>query len=48
MPYDIRKSGRVWCLYNKETSEKKGCHPTYERAVIHKRTVGMQSHEAKS
>jgi len=41
MPYTIRKEKgeKPWCVYNKESGEKRGCSKTYERAVAHMRLL---------
>jgi len=32
MPYEVRKDGDQWCVFNSETEEKKACHDTEELA----------------
>ena len=39
MPYEIRRSGKKHCVYNKDKNEKKGCHDDYESAVAHMRVL---------
>lgn len=39
MPYHILKKGNLWCVYNKQTGEKRGCSPTREKAISHMRAL---------
>lgn len=32
MPYEIRKEGDKFCVYNKDSGDKKACHETQEDA----------------
>lgn len=35
MPYEKRKNGSEWCVYNKNTGEKRGCSDSEEKADKH-------------
>jgi len=39
MPYNIRKEGDKWCVYNKDTGDKKGCSDSEEKAKGHMRAL---------
>jgi len=32
MPYEVRKVGEEFCVFNKDTEEQKACHATEEEA----------------
>lgn len=32
MPYEIRKEDDKWCVFNKDTGDKKDCHDSEEKA----------------
>jgi hypothetical protein len=32
MPYEVKKKGEEWCVYNSDTEEEKACHETEELA----------------
>ena len=39
MPYLIKKQNDEWCVFNKESGEKKGCSPTLDKAKAHMRAL---------
>ena len=39
MPYEIRRSGKKNCVFNKDTGKNEGCSDSYELAVAHKRVL---------
>lgn len=39
MPYSIRKVGNKFCVFNKQSGDKKGCSPTREKAEAHMRAL---------
>src|ERR1051326_2036263 len=44
MPYEIRKQGDQFCVYNKQTGEKRACHDSQEKAVAQMRLLyGIES-----
>jgi len=43
MPYEIRKEGKKWCVYNEDTGEKKGCSDTKDKATAHMRLLYMKA-----
>lgn len=32
MPYEVRKEGEKWCVFNSDTGDKKACHDSKEDA----------------
>jgi hypothetical protein len=32
MPYEIRKENDQWCVFNKDSGDKKACHDSEEKA----------------
>lgn len=44
MPYEVRKDGDQWCVYNKDTGDKKACHETEEKADAQVRLLHMIEH----
>jgi len=46
MPYEKRKVGDEWCVFDKETGENKGCSTTEAKADAH--IAAMYANEAKS
>lgn len=32
MPYEVKKDGDQWCVYNTDTGDKKACHDSEEKA----------------
>jgi hypothetical protein len=46
MPYEKRKVGDEWCVFNKETGDNKGCSATEAEADKH--IAAMYANEAKS
>jgi hypothetical protein len=47
MPYEIKKQGKNFCVFNKDTGDKKGCSPTKEKAVAHMRLLYFVEHGGK-
>jgi hypothetical protein len=39
VPYEIRKSGKKYCVYNKQTNDNKGCSDSKKEAVNHMRAL---------
>ena len=39
MPYEMRKQDEKWCVFNKDTGDKKGCSETRAMAVKHMRAL---------
>lgn len=39
MPYEIRKNGNEFCVYNTDTNDNKGCSPTSAEASAHMRAL---------
>jgi hypothetical protein len=41
MPYQIKKTSgsKPWCVFNKDTGDKKGCSKTEEDAIAHMRAL---------
>ena len=44
MPYAIRKQGKRWITYNKDTGESKGAHSSREKAMAQMRLLYMVKH----
>lgn len=47
MPYAIRKVGSKFCVFNKDTGDKKGCSPTRAKAEAHMRAMYHAEHGGK-
>jgi len=49
MPYEIKKTkaSKPWCVFNKDTGEKKGCSETEEDAIAHMRALYHAEHRGK-
>lgn len=45
MPYVIRKVGNEWCLFHKDTGEKKGCSESKEKAIAYMRASYAHEHD---
>lgn len=46
MPYEMRKKGNQYCVYNKDTGESKGCSDTRAMAVKHMRALYANSEKS--
>lgn len=49
MPYEIRKDGpedKPWCVYNKDTGERKGCTTSKAKAEDMIKAIGASAHKA--
>jgi len=47
MPYEIRKKGNKFHVYNKETGEDKGASDSREKAIAHMRLMYGVEHGMK-
>lgn len=47
MPYEIRKSGEYWEVYNPDTGRVYGKHKTREEALAHQRALYANANPKK-